>query len=97
MPKAYWISAYREITDPEAMAAYAALAAPAIEAAGGRYLVRGGAVTAFDQGLAERTVVIEFDSYEKALAARESAAYQKALEALGDGAVRDFRVVEGLD
>jgi uncharacterized protein (DUF1330 family) len=38
---------------------------------------------------------VEFDSYEIALAARESEAYQKALQALGSGAERDFRIVEG--
>lgn len=96
MPKAYWISAYREITDPAGLAAYAALAGPAIEAAGGRFLARGGAVTAFDQGVAERTTLVEFDSYEQALAARESAAYQEALAALGDAVERDFRIFEGV-
>ena len=35
MPKAYWISAYRAIHDPEALAAYAKLAGPALQGAGG--------------------------------------------------------------
>ncbi len=52
---------------------------------------------AHDQGIAERTVVIEFDSFEQAVAARESAAYQEALTVLSDGAERDFRIVEGID
>jgi uncharacterized protein (DUF1330 family) len=42
-------------------------------------------------------VIIEFPSVENAIAARESAAYAEALKALGDGAVRDFRIVEGLE
>ena len=41
MPKAYWISAYRQIYNPDALAAYAKLAGPAITAAGGRFLARG--------------------------------------------------------
>ncbi|MET7543605.1 DUF1330 domain-containing protein [Streptomyces sp. NPDC058293] len=79
------------------MAAYNKLARPAVEAGGGRVLVRGGRVVAYDAGIAERTVLIEFDSFEQAVAARESAAYQEALDALSDGVERDFRIVEGID
>jgi len=52
-------------------------------------------VQAHEAGLQQRTVLVGFDSYEIALAAHESEAYQKALQALGSGAVRDFRIVEG--
>ncbi len=97
MPKGYWVSVYRTISDPEKLAAYNELAAPAVKAGGGRTFVRGGRVVAHDQGIAERTVVIEFDSFEQAVAARESAAYQEALAVLSDGAERDFRIVEGID
>ncbi|GJF24694.1 DUF1330 domain-containing protein [Streptomyces sp. HO565] len=90
MPKGYWVSAYRTISDPAKLAAYSQLAGPAIEAGGGR-------VVAHDAGIAERTVLIEFDSFEQAVAARESAAYQEALVALSDGVERDFRIVEGID
>lgn len=69
----------------------------AVRAAGGRTFIRGGRVVAYDGGIAERTVVIEFDSFEQAVAARESEAYQEALVALADGVERDFRIVEGLD
>jgi uncharacterized protein (DUF1330 family) len=97
MPKGYWVSAYRTISDPEKLAAYSKLAGPAVQAGGGRPLVRGGRVEAHDAGIAERTVLIEFDSFEQAVAAHESAAYQEALAALSDGVERDFRIVEGLD
>jgi uncharacterized protein (DUF1330 family) len=97
MPKAYWVSAYRTISDPEKLAAYNALAGPAVSAGGGRTFVRGGRVTTYDAGVAERTVLVEFDSFEQAVAARESAAYQEALAALSDGVERDFRIVEGVD
>jgi uncharacterized protein (DUF1330 family) len=95
--KGYWVSAYRTIADPEKLAAYGKLAGPAVQAAGGRPLARGGRVVAHDAGIAQRTVLIEFDSFEQAVAAHESAAYQEALAALADGVERDFRIIEGLD
>ncbi|GAA2810049.1 DUF1330 domain-containing protein [Kitasatospora sp. CM 4170] len=97
MPKGYWVSVYRTISDPEKLAAYNELAALAVKAGGGRTVVRGGRVAAYDAGIAERTVLVEFDSFEQAVATRESAAYQEALDALSDGVERDFRIVEGLD
>ncbi|CAM5502717.1 hypothetical protein SRIMM317S_04998 [Streptomyces rimosus subsp. rimosus] len=97
MPKGYWVSVYRTVSDPEKPAAYNELARPAVQLRGGRTLVRGGRVVAYDAGIAERTVLVEFDSFEEAVAARESAAYQEALVALSDGVERDFRIVEGID
>jgi uncharacterized protein (DUF1330 family) len=95
--KGYWVSAYHTISDPEKLAAYIKLAGPAVQAGGGRLLARGGRVVAYDAGIAERTVLIEFDSFEQALAAHESEAYQEALVALSDGVERDFRIIEGID
>ena len=97
MAKAYWISAYRSISDPDKLAAYAALATPAITGAGGRFLVRGSPARVFEAGVDERTVIVEFDDLDHAIAAHDGSAYQEALEALGDGAVRDLRIVEGAD
>ncbi|HVY80316.1 MAG TPA: DUF1330 domain-containing protein [Steroidobacteraceae bacterium] len=96
MAKAYWISCYRQINDPGKLAAYAKLAGPAIERGGGRFLARAPAAKAYEDGKAERTVLIEFDSVEQAVAVHDSAAYQEALAALGDGAVRDMRIVPGV-
>jgi uncharacterized protein (DUF1330 family) len=97
MPKAYWVTVYRAISDPEKLAAYAKLAGPAIAPFGGRYLARGTAAAAFEHGLKERIVISEFASVGQAIAAHNSPAYQDALKALGDGAVRDLRIVEGLE
>ena len=98
MPKGYWVSVYPTITDPEKLAAYNKLAGPAVKAAGGRTFARGGSrVVAREAGIAERVVLIEFDSFEQAVAAYESAAFQEALAALPDGFERDFRIIEGLD
>jgi uncharacterized protein (DUF1330 family) len=97
MAKAYWINAFRSVADPDKLAAYAQLAGPAMREAGGRFLARGQPTTVFEAGLMERTVVIEFDSVEQAVAAYESPAYQRALSELGDGAERDLRIVEAVD
>jgi uncharacterized protein (DUF1330 family) len=97
MAKAYWISAYRSIRDEAALAAYAKLAAPALQAAGGRFLARGLPARVYEGGLAQRTVLIEFDNLAQAIAAHDSPGYQQALRALGDGADRDLRIVEGIE
>lgn len=97
MPKGYMISAHRSPADPEKAAAYRVLAKPALEAAGGKFLAGGGEVVAKENGLAQRTILIEFESFEAAVAAYESEAYQEALRALDGGADRDIRLVEGLD
>jgi uncharacterized protein (DUF1330 family) len=96
MKKGYWVHVYRSISDESALKAYGALALPVVEEFGGRFLTRAASqVEAHEAGLKQRTIIIEFESYEKALAARHSEAYQKALHALGAGAERDVRIVEG--
>jgi uncharacterized protein (DUF1330 family) len=97
MPKGYWVTCYRSISDPQKLAAYAKLAPLATAPFGGRYIVRGTPGTAFESGQKERIVISEFPSVEKAVAAYQSPAYQNALKALGDGAVRDIRIIEGLE
>lgn len=92
---AYWVSSYLEITDEAKLRAYAELAGPAIIAAGGRFLARGLPEATYEAGRAERCVIIEFADVETAVACHDSAAYQEALAALGDGAVRDLRIVPG--
>jgi uncharacterized protein (DUF1330 family) len=96
MAKAYWVVCYRAIKDPEKLAAYAKLAGPAIQAAGGRFLVRGTPAKTYERGLNQRTVVTEFESLQKAIAAHDSPGYQEALRALGDAVERDMRIVEGV-
>ena len=95
MAKAFWIATYRSIKDPAALGEYGKLAGTAIVAAGGRFLVRGTPAKTLEAGMNLRTVVIEFDSTESALAAYNSAAYQNAKKLLGDTVERDIRIVEG--
>ena len=97
MPKGYWITCYREIKDPDKVAAYAKLAGPALAKYGVRYLCRGTPAETFEAGLKQRTVMSEFPSVEKAIAAHNGPEYQEALKVLGDGAVRDIRIIEGLE
>ena len=95
MPKGYWITLYRSVSNPTALTGYARLAVPAIQAGGGRFLVRGTAARVFEAGLIQRAVVIEFDSTERAVATYESPAYQAALKVLEGAVERDVRIVEG--
>ena len=95
MPKAYWVVSYRTVKNPDALQAYAKLAGPAIEAAGGRFIVRGTPAKTMEAGLNQRTVVIEFDSLDKAAAAYDTPGYRQAIKALGtDNVERDMRIVE---
>jgi len=96
MAKAYWVATYRSISNPDSLQAYAELAAPAIQAGGGRYLARGNPAQAYESGLMERVVVIEFDSVEQAKATHDSPAYQAALKVFNNGADRDIRIVAGV-
>jgi len=95
MAKGYWIVFYRTITNAGALGEYAKLAGPAIEGAGGKFLVRGVPVKAYEAGLKERTVLIEFESVEQAMATFESARYQAAAKLLVKAVERDIRIVEG--
>lgn len=97
MSKGYWVCAYRKITDLAALAAYIELATPAVEDGGGRFLVRGMADDVREDGIKERTGVVEFESLEKAVATYESKAYQKAIAVLGDTLQRDFRIVRSVN
>ncbi|MEO8278197.1 MAG: DUF1330 domain-containing protein [Ideonella sp.] len=96
MPKTYWISTYRAVNDADKLAAYAKLAGPAIAAGGGRFLARGEPAQVYERGLKQRTVLIEFDSVEQAVATHDSAGYQAALAALDGGADREIRIIEGV-
>ena len=96
MAKGYWINCFRSIKDPAKVVAYRQLAGPAMEAAGAKFLVRGDPAKVYEAGIVGRVVVIEFESVEKAIATHDSPGYQAALKALGDGAERDLRIVEGI-
>jgi len=95
MAKGYWITCYRSISNPDVLSEYGRLAGPEIQARGGRFVVRSIPVKTYEQGLNQRTVVIEFASVEDAVAAYNSPGYQAALKVLAGTVERDVRIVEG--
>jgi uncharacterized protein (DUF1330 family) len=96
MAKGYWINTFRAIKDPKKFEAYRELAGPVMQQSGGKFLVRGDPAKVYEHGVMQRVVVIEFESVARAIEVHDSPGYQAALKALGDGAVRDLRIVEGL-
>jgi uncharacterized protein (DUF1330 family) len=96
MAKAYWVSFYRSVNNPDKLAAYAKLAGPAIQAAGGKFLARGNAAKAYEAGLTQRVVIVEFDSVDAAAACHDGPGYQAALKVFDNAGERDFRIVEGV-
>jgi len=96
MKKGYWVVAYRSVSDESALKEYGKLAIPAIEAGGGKALIRASGAEPRESGLNQRIVVMEFESLEKALATYKSAAYEAGLHVLGSAVERDFRIVEGV-
>src|SRR5688572_20513266 len=97
MAKGYWMAFYHSVSDPARLAEYAALAGPAIQAGGGRFLARGVAAAAYESGVQQRTVIIEFDSVEQAIRTYNGPAYQAAFALLDGAAERDVRIAEGLN
>ena len=90
MAKGYWIAFYRSVSNPAALAEYAKLAT-----GGGRFIARGTPYRKYEAGLDQRTVVIEFDSVQRAVATYESSEYQAALKKLEGSVERDIRFLEG--
>jgi uncharacterized protein (DUF1330 family) len=96
MAKAYWVVTYRKITNQEKWGAYAKLAVPAVQKSGGKFIARAMPAKVYEKGMNDRVVLIEFPTLQQALAAHDTPEYTEALRALGDGAERDLRIVEGV-
>lgn len=96
MAKGYWVVRV-DVIDPEQFKMYQAFVGPFLNAHEGRFLVRGGR-NAVPEGMArQRTVVVEFPSYEAALTAYDSSEYQNGIALRRDAGVVDFVIVEGYD
>ena len=95
MSKGYFLSAHKSPANPEKRDAYLLLATPAIIKAGGKILASTNIIDAHENGIVQQTVLIEFESLEKAKSAYNSPDYQMALKALDGGADRDIRIFEG--
>ena len=96
MAKGYWVATYRSVSDPEALARYAVLAAQVIQAHGGRFLARGTPVRVFEAAAPQRSVIVEFESVEAAIAAYESDAYSRVRPILEGAVEREIQVLEGV-
>jgi uncharacterized protein (DUF1330 family) len=92
--KAYWIGRIR-ITDQAAYAEYVKRGVPAIEMHGGRILARGGKYVTLEGTEIPRNVVIEFPSFDKAVACYRSKEYQEAWQYQSGAAIREVCIVEG--
>lgn len=95
-PKGYWV-AHVDVHDPETYAAYRQANAAAFAKYGGRFLVRGGAGEQREGHLRARTVVIEFPSYEAALACFDSPEYQAAKAIRDPISEADLVIVPGYE
>lgn len=96
MAKGYWV-AHVDVHDPEGYKAYVAANAEAFSKYGARFLVRGGRFEAKEGRHRARNVVIEFPSYEAALACYNSPEYQHAISLRIPNAEADVLVIEGYD
>ena len=97
MKKGYWVVAYRSISDEPALKAYGALEVPAVQSYGGRFLTGSASqIHAREAGLQQRTIIVELTATTSRRRHHKSDAYQKALQALGSGAERDYRILEGV-
>ena len=92
---AYWISRCH-VTNQEDYSKYAVLAGPVIESFGGRFLARGGEQVEVEGGTYERTVLVEFDSFEEAKTCYHSPQYREAFKHQEHAAERHVVIVEGV-
>jgi|TARA_B110000977_G_C11063757_1_gene486995 uncharacterized protein (DUF1330 family) len=96
MAKGYFVVAHRSKANIKKRDKYLKIASPAILAVGGKILASNDNVFAYENGLDERVVLVEFLSFEVAIKFYNSQEYQDALNELKDGADRDFRIIEGI-
>ena len=95
MAKGYWIAFYRSVSDEAALKTYAGMATQILTANGGKFLARGVAAKAYEGGVAQRTVLVEFDSVATAVRVYESPEYQAAVAVIKGKVDRDLRILEG--
>ncbi|MCS6779776.1 MAG: DUF1330 domain-containing protein [Geminicoccaceae bacterium] len=96
MAKGYWV-AFAEVHDPEGYEAYRRANAAAFAKYGARFLVRGGPFEAPEGSPRSRVVVIEFPSWEAALACYRSPEYQAAAALRQGRSTLDLVIVQGWD
>lgn len=96
MAKGYWV-AHVDVDDMETYKQYIAANAAPFAEYGARFLTRGGEFEVMEGTVRKRTVVIEFDSYETALACYHSPGYQAAMALRTPVSTGDLVIVKGYD
>jgi uncharacterized protein (DUF1330 family) len=96
MPKGYWV-AHVTVTDPETYKKYVEAAGPAFTKFNAKFLARGGRCAGPEGPVRPRNVVIEFESYDTALACYNSPEYLAAAKLRQAAGQTDFLIVEGVD
>ena len=94
MPKGYIIG-HVTVKNPEAYKEYVERDTPILLGLGGKFIVRGGQCEVPEGESLERHVVIEFPSYEAALAAYNDPEYQEVADIRRRNADSTIIVVEG--
>lgn len=94
MPKGYWIG-HVDVENAENYPNYMKAAQPAYEKYGAKFLVRGGKLDPVEGETRARCVVVEFDSYETALACYNSPEYQAAAKIRRANSTGEIMIVEG--
>jgi uncharacterized protein (DUF1330 family) len=94
MAKGYWI-AHNDVSDPETYKKYQQASAAAFEKFGAKFLVRGGKHKGLQGAVRARHVVIEFDSFDQAMACYESPEYQEASKYRKGASEGEIVIVEG--
>lgn len=93
--KAYWIARVT-ITDPDPYKVYAETAPAAFEKYNAKILARGGRCEQLEGDGRPRNVVIEFPSFEDAIACYNSPEYQAARENRVGAGEAEIVIVEGV-
>jgi uncharacterized protein (DUF1330 family) len=95
MAKGYWV-VQNDVTDAETYGAYRAAVAPFLAANGARFVVRAGRKIDVEGASRSRHIVIEFDSFEKAVAAYESADDKKIKSLRDKASTGAMTILEGV-
>ncbi|MCO5366375.1 DUF1330 domain-containing protein [Pseudomonas alliivorans] len=94
--KAYWI-AQVDVTDSQQYSEYTQRAPAAFALFGGKFMARGGRSEALEgRTTPQRTVVIEFESYEQAISCYRSPEYQEAMSHRKGASKAEIVIVEGV-
>lgn len=94
--KGYWIGRV-DVDDLEQYKRYVEANAAPFREYGAKFLVRGGRFECVEGDSRSRNVVIEFPSYEQAMACYRSPCYQAAIELRATASVIDLIVIEGYE